>query len=157
MAQIVRPLRWLVHRLRHSDHRERALLTEAAVGHTIAWLAVRCVPFRWWAHWLGPMHGETPAVERPEHADASRDVQWAIERSKNWAPWEVTCLMEGVAAKMMLARRGIPSTLYLGVTSQAEENPLKAHAWLRCGARIITGAEGRERFTVVSTFGSRHA
>jgi hypothetical protein len=50
----------------------------------------------------------------------------------------------------MLNRRHIDSTLYLGVAK--EKGSLIAHAWLRCGSRYVTGKEGVEKFTVVSTF-----
>lgn len=52
---------------------------------------------------------------------------------------------------MMLRRRQIPSTLYLGVAKK-EDGDLNAHAWLRTGDAIILGGGGLERFSVVSTF-----
>ena len=41
----------------------------------------------------------------------------------------------------MLKRRGIPGTVYLGVMKD-ENRPvtLAAHAWVRCGSIILTGA-----------------
>jgi hypothetical protein len=51
----------------------------------------------------------------------------------------------------MLQRRGITSTLYLGV-DHGEEKWLDAHAWLRCGEVIVTGGAGAERFRIISTF-----
>ena len=51
----------------------------------------------------------------------------------------------------MLERRQIESTLYLG-TAKDESGKLIAHAWLRSGPFYITGAEGMEKFTVVSKF-----
>ena len=51
----------------------------------------------------------------------------------------------------MLRRLGIANTLYLGVGKE-EGKGLVAHAWLRCGGTILTGASGCERFTVVGKF-----
>jgi hypothetical protein len=51
----------------------------------------------------------------------------------------------------MLRRRGVPSTLYLGVMKD-DTAGLSAHAWVRSGDVVLTGATGRERFTVISTF-----
>jgi hypothetical protein len=51
----------------------------------------------------------------------------------------------------MLQRRRIPSTLYFGVAKDPDGN-LKAHAWLRSGTQMVTGAAGRKQFTVVATF-----
>ena len=67
-------------------------------------------------------------------------------------PWECQCLVQAVAGKAMLRRRSMPTTLYLGVAKD-ENARLCAHAWLRCGDVIVTGREGADRFSVVSTFG----
>ena len=49
--------------------------------------------------------------------------------------------------------RGLPATLYLAVAQdKAAPEKLAAHAWLRCGDSILTGAGVREQFTVVSAF-----
>ena len=54
---------------------------------------------------------------------------------------------------VMLSRRGINATLYLGVAKN-ENGPeaMDAHAWLRCGGVILTGAGGVERFSAISSF-----
>jgi len=67
------------------------------------------------------------------------------------AYWRSTCLVQAVAAQLMLRRRSIPGTLYLGAVKDGD-NTLLAHAWVRCGREILTGASGRERFTVVASF-----
>ena len=75
--------------------------------------------------------------------------------ASRYAPFETACLVQASAAKTMLARRDIETTLYLGVC-QAESGAFtRAHAWLRSGPDLVTGAEGHEAFTVVSTFGRR--
>jgi hypothetical protein len=61
--------------------------------------------------------------------------------------------VQAIAAKLMLKRRGIPSTLHLGVAK--EDNRFMAHAWLRSGSIILTGGAGRERFTIISTFAEK--
>jgi hypothetical protein len=66
-------------------------------------------------------------------------------------PGECKCLAQAVAAKMMLGRRGVPSTLYLGLAKD-EQQKLRAHAWLRSGEVIVTGARERDKFHVVATF-----
>lgn len=56
-----------------------------------------------------------------------------------------------MTAKLMLKRRKTKCTLYLGV-SKEDNNLMKAHAWVRSGNIIATGAKGKERFKVVSIF-----
>jgi hypothetical protein len=50
----------------------------------------------------------------------------------------------------MLRRRGIRSTLYLGVA----RDPITAHAWLRVGALNVTGGQDVARYAVVASFGA---
>ena len=51
----------------------------------------------------------------------------------------------------MLRRRRISSTLYFGL-SRDTGSELKAHAWVRSGTQVLTGAKGHHAFTVVATF-----
>ncbi len=66
-------------------------------------------------------------------------------------PWQSKCLDQAIAAHQMLRRRGVPSTLYLGVAKEGD-SALSAHAWVRCGRLLVVGGEGRHRYTVVNTF-----
>jgi hypothetical protein len=54
----------------------------------------------------------------------------------------------------MLKRRRIPSAVYLGVAKNGEGN-LDAHAWLKAGKYLVTGAAGMERFKSVAAFRDR--
>ena len=78
-------------------------------------------------------------------------IGWAVRAMARRTPWESACLVRAVAAKRMLRRRGIPSTLYLGL-ARDESRELEAHAWLRCGSHLLAGQPGHERYAVVSTF-----
>ena len=85
------------------------------------------------------------------HAKHLQRISWAVVTMSHHLPWECKCLVQAIAGKKMLQRRRIGSTLYLGVAKEGE-NALVAHAWLRSGSMILTGARGRDRFAVVSTF-----
>ncbi len=81
-----------------------------------------------------------------------RRVRWAIGAVSRRAPWRCKCLEQGIAAKMMLRARRIPNTLYMGVARREGAAAVEAHAWLRAGTMIVTGGEGHEQFTVVSSY-----
>ena len=74
-----------------------------------------------------------------------------VEMVSRYTPWESKCLVQAIVGKMMLRQCGIANTLYLGV-GRDKGNSLMAHAWLRCGGLVITGRQGRERFTIVGKF-----
>jgi hypothetical protein len=107
------------------------------------------VPFRWLARRLGPMNEETPYIEETD--GTLRRVALAMRTVSRHTPWNSNCLAQALAGKVILSRRGLQSTLYLGVAKDGER--MEAHAWLRCGSAIVTGAAGKDRYTVVSTFG----
>lgn len=97
---------------------------------------------------------EQPPLDDRE-MDIARQVGWAVRLASRYTPWKSTCLAQVLAAQRMLQQRGIAGGFYLGASTQAEEGsdqPMSAHAWLKCDDQFITGEPGHQRFTVVSTF-----
>ena len=130
---------------------ERILLLEASLWLGIARLAIRVFPFPLIARQLGSHMAESSEADAPAHFKHLQHISWAVVAMSRRLPWECKCLVQAIAGKKMLQRRGIASTLYLGVAKKGETD-LIAHAWLRCGSMTLTGARGKELFTVVSTF-----
>jgi hypothetical protein len=147
----------LARKLRARKAADIAALLEAWLTLTTAFALVRCVAFRKWSRYLGTMEAEAPSEDLPQSRDAIARVQWAVRAARRFVPWNSTCLMDAVAGKLMLSRRRIGSTLYLGVRSEPSkaEMSLDAHAWLRAGNVILTGDQGRHRFPVVAKFTTR--
>jgi hypothetical protein len=133
---------------------DRLLLIEALLWLGLARLAILALPFRWIAPHLGQHMAESAPSEAPQQASRLRRIAWAVRTASRHTPWESACLAQAVAGKRMLRRRGLQSTLYLGVTRNGDER-LDAHAWLCSGDVILTGVHGKERFTIVSTFAEK--
>jgi hypothetical protein len=129
----------------------RACLLEALLALMAARLAMALLPFRRIAAWLGHTGAESPAEVSPTSTDTATRVGWAVRAIAPWVPWDSRCLAQALAATWMLRRRGIPTTLYLGVRKEPGKD-FSAHAWLRCGAGIITGAPGHRTFEVIACF-----
>lgn len=125
---------------------------EAAVCLVVARL-VYVVPFKWLTQLLGTAaSGHAPAalhdaVDRSEAMRVSRATIAVAE----FLPWESSCLVRGVAACMMLRRRGLPGILHCGVKLDAEK-PLEAHAWVTCGDIAIVGTETAAQFAPLAAF-----
>lgn len=138
---------------------ERWLLARVFVLLGVAWLALRIVPFRRLAGHLGPFQVETPVEAPPEHLAEARRIGRAIARVSPHTPWRSNCFPQALVAKFWLRRRGIPSTLYLGVlltkagTDGDAFTGMAAHAWLRCGPLLVTGGRDHARYTVAARFG----
>lgn len=95
--------------------------------------------------------GNSPDTIAQAQAQVARRVSWAVRRASGLTPWPSVCLLQAITAKVLLRRRGIPSTLYLGATFD-ESKSLLAHAWLRCGPLYVTGGPGHEHYGVVASF-----
>ena len=136
------------------DWAQRLVLLEAALNLAAAQMAIRLLPFRWIAPRRESL--EEASIERainPEQQQEAQQVGWAIKALARYFPWDSKCLAQAVAGKWMLQRRGLPSTLYLGVERvHGGEKWLEAHAWLRCGTDIVTGERHHERFKVLAAF-----
>ncbi len=132
---------------------ERWLLLEAAFWLTLVWPALKLLPFQRVAALLGLAAGENPLAIEASFSGESTPVGWAVRAVAARTPWASTCLMQAVAGAAMLRRRQTPTTLFLGVTKDTgQPEALAAHAWLRCGSAILTGASEQPHFTVVAAF-----
>ncbi len=134
------------------DWAHRFTLLEAAWTLAAAQAAVRLLPFRWLTPRLGRLGdpGINPPLT-PEQAQQAQRVGWAVRVLARYLPWDARCLAQAIAGKWMLKRRGLPSTLYLGV-DRGQEQWLEAHAWLSCGDEILTGEPQHTRFKVIAAF-----
>ncbi len=112
------------------------------------------MPFRTIASRLGQAGEESADAIPPALDSIAGRVGWAVETMARHLPWDSRCLAQAIAAWWMLARRGIHGTVYFGVARNPDK-PFDAHAWLRCGSRIVTGGHGLGQFQVISCFSRR--
>jgi hypothetical protein len=138
--------------------RMRQMLALEAAGELArAWRLVRLNEFRTFAPCLGdPLPGEHLA---PVDCDASvlRDIRWAVTSVNRTFGGRFTCLMQGMAGKAMLSRRGVANTLVLGAklggaAPQPSTEGMAAHAWLRVGTIVLLGNEARGGFVPIMSY-----
>lgn len=126
-------------------------LSEAFVLLGISRGAVLLLPFRYISSFLGTMDGETPPTATDDQLQVAQQIAHAIALGSRYTPWRSNCLAQAITAKMMLRRRGVDSTLYLGV--KKEDTGLEAHAWLRVGQISVTGGQISLQFHTICRFG----
>jgi hypothetical protein len=126
----------------------RGYLREATLVLAVARVAVRFLPpariFAW---------ADRPLRRSRRFAtDEARWVAWSID-TMSAKPWiKASCLASALAAHAMLRRRGIASTLCLGVAR--EEGAVAAHAWIEVGRDVIVGTAEAVRFKHIAQFGA---
>jgi hypothetical protein len=65
-----------------------------------------------------------------------------------------SCLTQALSAQMLLARRGVASTLHIGVAKSTTGLGIRAHAWLISEGTIVTGGDGMEEFQELASMSS---
>ena len=80
-------------------------------------------------------------------------IAWAVHHAALLVP-RASCLTQGLAAQIMLARRGLPTTLHIGVKKD-EAAPFEAHAWLTFEGRVILGHRRQlsDRYSQLAEYG----
>lgn len=96
---------------------------------------------------------------RPDRGAGDRQreretVRRAIATTARFVP-SSTCLVRALAAERLLARRGLASTLHLGVRRSSSGEPrIAAHAWLESGGDVVVGGHERGGYTPLVALGS---
>lgn len=79
-------------------------------------------------------------IRSGNHLDRSAGrVLRAVRRAARLVPG-ASCLTQALTAQILLARRGVPSVLHLGV-NRTENGVFGAHAWLEIGGVVVMGGD----------------
>lgn len=127
-------------------HQQRLLAIEVALLLTAAQAAVHLLPFRFMARLIEARSRRPHNVEQQSDAFV-RMVASTILHVNRRLPWSCLCLARALTGKLVLARRGIDSTLHLGVAKRGDT--MEAHAWLSCADAIVLGGTEHSRFVPV--------
>jgi hypothetical protein len=124
---------------------EWLLLAEAVVFLLIAKCIITFVPFD-----KGRRFYPNPSNPDPNpHPTRLKKIRRAVRRANRLAWWQNVCIVQSIAARMMLSRRNIHSDLSLGVQYDGQQD-LSAHAWLKAGPIFIT-PRGKQSFREIHT------
>lgn len=100
---------------------------------------------------IGSLGFESPVETTSREARAVHELMESMFRR---IKWKDSCLIRALTAKRILNSMGQKCTLYMGVR-KIEGQGMTAHAWLRCGKCIITGADSMAGYTVTAIFGDK--
>ncbi len=112
-------------------YRKKLLFFEALMFQFIAGLILKLVPFRKIPRLFAlPSHSALRNFVATAPRLTSQEIKQAIIITGGLSPWKNKCLVQSLAARWMLNRRGIHSQLSLGVTI-GHDKKIIAHAWLK--------------------------
>lgn len=137
-------------RLRDLHPRQRLLLAEAFVVLAATSAAIKFLPFRRVvaAAAREPSLRISPGWQEPE---VIRQVRWAVDRIATLVPWRSVCFQKGLAAHVLLRRRGVKSLLHYGVR-RAPDGEMGAHVWVTVEGMAVVGGKEAPEFTCLATY-----
>lgn len=121
---------------------ERFVLFQAASLFVVVDLALRIVPFQR----LLRLHRRLSAGPVTAGPPLSRLI-WLVQVAGRFTPVEATCLKRALVLSWFLGRRGVPTTLRIGVARRG--GTLDAHAWLEYVGQEIEGPTATEEYLLL--------
>lgn len=125
--------------------RRVALLAEAFAMLALASLLIAVLPFRTVAAL------SARGADRPATSAEARRIRQAVEAWAQRVPWRAVCFQRGLAAQMMLRRRGLAAALYYGAHRDPQTG-LNAHVWVRSHDVDVIGCHDLARYGVLAVF-----
>jgi hypothetical protein len=126
-----------IHKLLHLPSVDRRLLINAVILVGSIRLGLWLLPFKGVLRML-----QAERKKNPEHPNANPAAPleryiWSVKVASRYVP-AATCLTQALAAKTLLARKGYPADLRIGVL-KTKEGKFEAHAWLESDGKIVIG------------------
>lgn len=132
----------------------KRVLIEAFFLTALVRIMILLIPLKKYQKYLGIYAQETTYEINIDEYRTIKRISWAVNLVCRYTPWKSKCLVQAITAQNMLRSRNLSSTLYLGV-SKDKNNSMRAHAWLRSGKVLVTGANNISEFKEVAKFAIR--
>ncbi len=123
---------------------ERLALVQAWEFFLLAELCLWILPFKHLMILPNKLFSKRCGGSPRELASSIARMAWLVEVAARYAPVNVTCLKKALVLSWLLGRRGIATTLRIGVARR--EGDLTAHAWLELNGQVILGLPGSNRY-----------
>jgi hypothetical protein len=131
---------------------ERWLLVRAFLIVGMIRLGLWLLPFRILRPLLARLTPDSTS-SRDNDEPAAERVAWAVSAAAVYVP-SASCLTQALAAQALLAQRGEPADLRIGV-ARDELLGITAHAWLESRGKVVIGGQLLERYVPLSPLGER--
>lgn len=145
-----------IQKLTSLKSKDKILLVKVVTLTAIARFSMLKIPFKELKKHMGKVNVESSFKLDESDYDLRyvindlKRFKWVIQAVSKRTPWESKCLVQALTAQYLTNKKGITSTLYLGVKRDSDNN-LIAHSWIRCGDFYITGGNG-EGYAITAKF-----
>src|SRR4051812_15439934 len=117
---------------------EQRLLIKAVLLVEAIKLGIRLLPFRTLRRLLARAVDIPPRASwhpRRRTSSSAERICWAVEAASRYTPGIKTCLVQALAAQVLLARHGHPAFVHIGVV-RGDGGEFQAHAWVESEGRV---------------------
>jgi hypothetical protein len=127
--------------------RDRRLLIKAALLLGIIRLGLWLLVFQTLRGLLLRVRWKSTGLSEADPLSLER-IAWAIRVAGRYIPG-VTCLVQALAAQVLLEQEGHPACLRIGVAKD-KNGRLQAHAWTESGGKVVVGGGNLSSYTLLS-------
>ena len=89
------------------------------------------------------------ASDRKQKGVDPQRVAWLVDVADRYAPGKSSCLRQTAALAWLLRRRGVATSLRIGVARQ--EGKFTAHSWLELGEGELLGLSDSDKYVPLSS------
>ena len=135
---------------RHYPLPVKFLFIEALFTSLWVKVTLKSLPFKRVMGWLGSVNTESEFNAQPDTLTIRKHVKTALQLCNRYALWPTECYTLSLTGKLLLRRRGVNSTIYIGFMK--DEGKYKGHAWLRANDTYLSGFREAGGFQVTMLF-----
>jgi len=114
---------------------ERRLALKSMVLVAFVRLGLWLLPFRVMQR-IGE-HGGRARRGRRGDRPGTQEIAWAVQLASRYVPC-ATCLVQALAAQILLGRHGYSGEIHIGVARDAKLG-FRAHAWVKSQGKVLLG------------------
>lgn len=143
-----------IHTIKNMGFAKIGVFVEASALLVAGYVMIKLLPFSWWKRqvMVSAVSQEIRQEPTQEQKKIALMVMRSIAQVNRNAGDLFVCLPQALAARWMLSRRGVATSLYLG-TMKSVQDDREFHAWLKVGNLMVTGACKEDEYAI---FGSQY-
>ena len=128
----------------------KLLFVEALFTSLWVKISLKFFPFKRVLTWQGAVNKESDRNPQPDTLFIRKNIKTALQLCNRYSLWPTECYTLSLTGKLLLRRRNISSTIYIGF--KKDEGKYKGHAWLRANDIYISGFKESKEFQVTLLF-----
>lgn len=128
------------------------LLAQCIYFLAISKSKIKLLKFQKVAPTLGKINDEARSILTPTEYAQAEKIRLFIMRASRFVPWRSVCMDQAMTGVILLKKKRIPCTLYMGVRKKESGKGLDAHAWVICGEQIVLGGQKSKFYTETARF-----